>query len=154
MKHLLITLPTHCRKFMMKIAVAVVLAVSLVVLLQVMDSATLASADSFTITNWFTNAGEFDVDCGSNVGRKTLDKGEVLGYEFRENLWRHSWYNCAFRWGKKTQQFTVWTDDDNSDTLAKHKPCEHCNWRVTENGFFRNNYGTPGVWWGVHQWLG
>ncbi len=96
--------------------------------------------------------GSIYVHCESgddDLGVKTLQNGQQYGWGFTPNWWGTTLFHCEFAWGAKRQAFKVWTDMGWAAT--KRRPCKHCQWHVTPEGFYRNNAGKPPVL--VYTWL-
>lgn len=99
------------------------------------DLSTMAMASKADV-NIFNNLGENQIltfRCASgdrNLGTHTLPWGEKWGFGFIPNIWGTTLYHCNFAWNGHTQGIKVWTQ-------GFPFPCMHCEWRVAQDGFYR-----------------
>lgn len=113
--------------------------VLLLVLLVTTAAMVLASVADVNIYNEIEGE-EIQVNCKKSgkqyFGEKTLRYGEHFGWGFMPNMWGTTKYSCSFRWGVKVQNFYVWYDDGYGIMILR--PCQHCVYTVTKDGFYRN----------------
>jgi hypothetical protein len=125
----------------------------LLVLLVVMDSATLATMASVKVYNQMATGSPIEVHCKSRtekevVPKKTLQNGESVEWNFKPSAWGITRFFCDFKWGAlRYQSFNVWVDGPVLDFFHDQRPCTHCVWYVTLDGFneyeWNNILGTP-----------
>jgi hypothetical protein len=104
----------------------------------------LASLADVNINNEIQDANAVIVGCvkrdnGHHLQVQTLWYGQHYGWGFTPNVNGTTRYYCDFRWGARYQRVLVWDDvpffPSPGDTTFR--PCTHCLWRVTREGFYR-----------------
>ncbi|KAG0564285.1 hypothetical protein KC19_8G098800 [Ceratodon purpureus] len=68
------------------------------------------------------------------LSEHTVSYQQSVVFGFKPNQWGTTRYTCEFTWNRYHQEFPVWVDDYFFQT----RPCTHCVWTVTVDGFFRN----------------
>lgn len=119
--------------------------VVLLMFLVAMDSATKAFGSlraSVIIYNQITVGSPVKVRCNSRhndivIPWTTLQSsGSYVGWGFKASIWGGTRFSCRFVWEALTryQDFDVWVDYPPLDILDT-RPCTHCVWHVTLDGF-------------------
>lgn len=126
-------------------------AVSLVVLLVMVESASinymvLASPADVNIYNQIPGLDTIRVDCMKmDPGKahhiftpQTLVYGQHWGWGFKPNDWGYTKYYCDFSWRSQAKRVRVWVDSNPEKSPTEDpRPCTHCVWHVTTEGFYR-----------------
>jgi hypothetical protein len=131
--------------------------VSLLVFFVVLESATMAFTSSASVNIWSQIAADppLQVHCKLGnlvdvIAEQTVANGEHVRWGFKPNFWGTTTYACDFKWGARTQVFAVWVDDFFLSIWLK-RPCQHCLWIVSPDGFTRYEEGAATGEF-VHQW--
>lgn len=127
---------------------AMMSAVSLVVLLVMVESAYMAVASPADVNIYHQIPGQdtVRVDCMKMGPGKahhiftpqTLVYGQHWGWGFKPNDWGYTKYYCDFSWRSHSKRVRVWADSNPEESPTEDpRPCTHCLWDVTTQGFFR-----------------
>lgn len=121
----------------------------LIVLLVVMGSASMAFAKKghadVNIVNSISWESPLQVHCRNRHKHDALPDTTVqykqrVGFGFQPNPWGTTRYTCEFKWDRFWQEFPVWVDTFFL-SFFETRPCTHCVWTVTVNGFYREEAG-------------
>jgi hypothetical protein len=129
-----------------------ILPVCLVVLLRIMESASMALAGEAEVLIWNDlRSLPIKVDCDTQKPQ-WLRFGETFKWTSASAWFSATRYVCNFIFGRYVQTVPVWIAKARKIEVP-YTPSVHCVWHVTKNGFFVHEAGEPIVTH-AYRWLG
>jgi hypothetical protein len=84
------------------------------------------------------------VDCMKGTKHRHIFTPQILpygehyyGWKFVPDIWGQTKYDCDFTWGTHFRRLRVWADNNWPHSDTTERMCNHCEWHVAKEGFWR-----------------